>query len=279
MISRVWICTEQPLVLKVLALPLHPLVLLALLICWGALKLSGRPGSARAVGSVLSTLAAALAALSLGFALVGWVLGLAINPSPFLSLAPWAWALAGPLAAWLGVRRAWAASSNNSTSATSEHLSEPSPGFDSLVRFSATFSALVVFVVVAARYGISDDSALSFPYRFFEWAVVDELGPPTDECLAMRVLEYSHDDEVGRDALKALARRGPSAAPGVRAQLAELRAHWPPPANTVMQSGISNLLKKLSVYGDHATVSEWAGLDWRNDFPHPKAEMELTLPR
>jgi hypothetical protein len=269
-ISRVWVCSEQPLVLNVLALPLHPLVLLALVMCWGGLRLSGKPGAARAVGRVLAWLAALLGALSLGFALVGWLLGLAINPSPFLSLAPCAWALAGPLALWLGRRRARA------VMASSARQSEPSPG----VVMLATLSALVVFILIAARYGIADSArGLSLPYRFFEWAIVDELGPPTDECLAMRVLEYGRDEEVGRDALKVLARRGPSAAPGVRAQLTELRAHWPPPAYTIKTSGISQLLQKLTIYGDHATVEQWADFGWRHDFPHPKPEMELHLPR
>ena len=256
--------------LSVLALPLHPLVLLALVMCWGGLRLSGKPGAARAVGRVLATLAAVLGALSLGFALLGWLLGLAINPSPFLSLAPWAWALAGPLALWLGRRR------TRAIIASSAHQSDPSSG----VVMLATLSALVAFIVIAARYGIADSArGLSFPYRFFEWAIVDQLGPTTDECLAMRVLEYARDDEVGRDALKALARRGPSAAPGVRAKLAELRAHWPPPAYTVKESGIIYLLIELKSYGDHATVAQWADFGWRHDFPHPKPEMELHLPR
>jgi len=31
-----WVCTEPPLVLDLLALPLHPLVLVALVVCWSA---------------------------------------------------------------------------------------------------------------------------------------------------------------------------------------------------------------------------------------------------
>lgn len=271
MISRVWVCTDQPLTLKVLALPLHPLVLLALVVGWGAFTLSGKRGAARVARSLLATLAAALGGLSLGFALVGWLIGLAINPSPFLSLAPWAWALVGPLATWLGSRRARIA-----VFASRDGQSQPSPGLALL----ATLSASVVFMVIAARYAIPDAAReLSFPYRFFEWAVVDHLGPPSDECLATRVLEYARDEQVGRDALKALARRGPSAARGVRARLSDLRSHWPPPDYTVKESGIRELLQKLNVYGDHETVRQWADFDWRHDFPRPKLETEVRLPR
>lgn len=266
-------CTDQPLALKVLALPLHPLVLLALVVGWGAFTLSGKRGAARVARSLLATLAAALGGLSLGFALVGWLLGLAINPSPFLSLAPWAWALVGPLATWLGSRRA-----RGAVFASRDGQSQPPLGF--AFALVATLSASVVFMVIAARYAIPDAAReLSLPYRFFEWAVVDHLGPPSDECLATRVLEYAGDEQVGRDALKALARRGPSAARGVRARLSDLRSHWPPPDYTVKASGIRQLLQQLNVYGAHETVRQWADLDWRHDSPGPKLETELRLPR
>jgi hypothetical protein len=160
--------------------------------------------------------------------------------------------------------------------ASRDGQSQPSPGFALL----ATLSASVVFMVIAARYAIPDAApGPSLPYRFFEWAVVDHLGPPSDECLATRVLEYARDEQVGRDALKALARRGPSAARGVRARLSDLRSHWPPPDYTVKASGIRELLQKLNVYGDHETVRQWADFDWRHDFPRPKLETELHLPR
>jgi hypothetical protein len=107
--------------------------------------------------------------------------------------------------------------------------------------------------------------------------VVDELGPVTDECLANRVLEYSQDDDIGREALGALARRGPSAGPGIRKRLVELRENWPPPAYTIKVSGIDRLLEELARFGDGATAREWEAFDWRATFSHPKPE-ERSLP-
>lgn len=129
-------CTEQPLVLELLALPLHPLVLLALVVCWGALRFARKRDMARSLACVMLILGATLGALSLGFALGGWLLGSAINPSPFLSLAPWTWALAAPVALWRSVGHACAAV------AKGKRQSEPSPGFDALATIRARLAIL-----------------------------------------------------------------------------------------------------------------------------------------
>jgi hypothetical protein len=268
-IPRLWVCTDRPAVLEILALPLHVLVLLGFVVIWGTLQLTNRQQLAWRLGRLTQLLFLVLGSLTTAFAVVGMLLGLLINPSGFLELAPWAWSLAGPIALVLAVKRA-----------RREVMGArgPSGAFYGHPAV-ATTAAVLAFGLIAARYAISDSDnrVLSIPYRLFDWAVIDELGPVTDECLTSRVLEYSQDDGIGRDAVGALARRGPSAVSGMRARLAELREHWPPPDYTIKTSGIDLLLAQLLRFGDAPTVREWEDFGWRDTFPHPKPE-DRALP-
>jgi hypothetical protein len=105
-IPRLWVCTDPPLVLKLLALPLHALVLLGLVIVWGTLRLTQKSRLACRLGRLSQVLFLVLGCLTLCFAVGGMLLGLVINPSSFLGLAPWAWAIAGPIGLVFAVKRA-----------------------------------------------------------------------------------------------------------------------------------------------------------------------------
>lgn len=262
MIPRLWVCTEQPLALELLALPLHPLVPLGLVVVWGVLVLSKRPRLASRAGRLARPLFVALAGLVLVFATLGTLLGWVINPSGFLGLAPWAWAFAAPVALAFGVKRSMCESEGRVKGGLERDAA------------MLTATAVLIFGSIAARYAIShsDDRALSIPYRLFEWVVVDELGPVADECLANRVLEYGLYDDIGDDAASALSHRGPSAGPGVRARMDALYDNWPPPSHTITTSGIGELLLKLKRQGDTVTVRKWEEFDWRGSFPDPKPD-------
>jgi hypothetical protein len=68
--------------------------------------------------------------------------------------------------------------------------------------------------------------------------MVDRLGGAvSDECLALRVVEYGHTDDVGKDAMSALNSRGRSAVTGVADKVEDLRVNWPPSARTVNGGG------------------------------------------
>jgi hypothetical protein len=266
-IPRLWVCAERTALLDVLALPLHPLILLGMVTLWGMLKLSGRSGVAAPLYEGIRLLGLTLVALTLGFVALGALLGVLSNPSGLLALAPWAWAIAGPTTVLIAAKRA-----RTRLRAVKEEKKPAAREAGALVAF-VTLSAAVTALAIAARHFISDaDGELSAFYRLFEWAVVDELGPVTDECLANRVLEYAQEDAIGGDALSELAHRGPSAAPGVRARLADLNDHWPPPANTIKAGGIDDLLMTLVQAGDATTAREWEARDWRANFPHRKHE-------
>lgn len=86
----------------------------------------------------------------------------------------------------------------------------------------------------------------------------------SNECLAMRVLEYG-DNGAGLEAQDELAARDESAVDGVAAKLEELRDHWPPPAQTTTSLGITRLLRFLDRRGETRVVGRWQGTNYQRE--------------
>ena len=281
MIPRVWVCTEQPLALELLSKPLHPLLLLALLMLWSFLKVAERSRAATATLRALGVLSGTLVFLALGFSVVAWFLRSFFDPTPLLSSARWAWAVAGPiaLAVALGRARSTLVSQANGAPESGQPADpttvEASPLVPTVVIFLSLGLSAVIVAGSVFPYANSDGLP-SIPYRLFEWGVADELGPATDECLALRAIEYGTLDRIGREAMSELSiRKG--AAPGIRAQLDVLRAHWPPPPKSTTDTGIAFLLGILARYGDSSTVKAWEKLDWRQT-QDSKKPLEVLTP-
>jgi len=120
--------------------------------------------------------------------------------------------------------------------------------------------------VVVARWWIPNVGPASFPYRLWEWGVVDRIGGAvSDECLALRVVEYGDTDDVGGDAMDVLNSRGRSAVAGVAGKVEDLRVNWPPAARTVNGGGIDWFLRFLKRNGDEATAKRWSQFDYEAD--------------
>src|SRR5258708_152409 len=96
MIARLWVCSDQPLAIHALALPLHPLFILlavALMAWW---MLTGRVHAARIVLRLVGLCSVVLVALTLLFAALAFsLLSSGLDPSAVLQFAPLAWALGG----------------------------------------------------------------------------------------------------------------------------------------------------------------------------------------
>lgn len=249
---------------------------------WGFLKVAERPRAVTATLRALGVLSGTLVFLAVAFFAVAWFLRSFFDPTPVLSSARWAWAVAGPIALAVAIWRArstlvfQANDSPESGQAEDPTTMEASPLVPAVVIFlSFGLSALIV-----AGYGSPDansEGLSSIPYRLFEWGVADELGPATDECLALRAIEYGTLDRIGLEAMNELSFRKGAAAAGVRAQLDVLRAHWPPPPKSTTDTGIEFLLGVLARYGDTSTVKAWEKLDWRQT-QDSKKPLEVLTP-
>jgi hypothetical protein len=281
-IPRVWVCTDQPLALELLSKPLHPLLLLALLMLWGFLKVAERPQAVTATLRALGVLSGTLVFLAVAFFAVAWFVRSFFDPTPLLSSARWAWAVAGPIALAVAIWRARGAlvsqanESPESGQAENPTTAEASPLAPAVVIFlSCGLSALIVAGYVSPD--ANSEGLSSIPYRLFEWGVADELGPATDECLALRAIEYGTLDRIGLEAMNELSFRKGAATAGVRAQLDVLRAHWPPPPKSTTDTGIGFLLGILARYGDSSTVKAWEKLNWRQT-QDSKKPLEVLTP-
>jgi xanthine/uracil permease len=92
-IARSWVYSEQPLPLRLAALPLHPFALLLALALGARWMLGGRVSAARLVFLAVGASVALLTASTLLFAGVGTALY--ALPTYALGFAPWWWGLGG----------------------------------------------------------------------------------------------------------------------------------------------------------------------------------------
>lgn len=269
MIARWWVCTEQPLPLRLAALPLHPLILLFALALGAWWMLIGRVSAARLVFLAVGASAALLTASTLLFAGVGMALhALNQNPTFALRFAPWWWGLGGALLIGVGMRYV----RRIGLGALRQRLTMPElRASHGCLWVLILIAGLVPSIAIGARYFISDEEGnlVAAPYRLLEWGIIDRVnGAISDECLANRVLEYGDYDPIGRDASEALYSRKDSAVHGVTARLDELAKHWPPKPHTVTRNGIVMLLNFSRRQGRWEAVERWKRIPYDEDLKH-----------
>lgn len=248
---------------------------------WGFLKVAERSRAATATLRALGVLSGTLVFLAVAFFAVAWFVRSFFDPTPVLSSARWAWAVAGPIALAVAIWRARSALvSQANDSPESGQAEDPTVETSPLVPAIVIFLCFGLSALIVARYVSPDansEGLSSIPYRLFEWGVADELGPATDECLALRAIEYGTLDRIGLEAMTELSFRKGAATAGIRAQLDVLHAHWPPPPKSTTDTGIGFLLGILARYGDSSTVKAWEKLNWRQT-QDSKKPLEVLTP-
>ncbi len=267
MVPRVWTCVEPPVLLRLLAMPLHPLAILLLFAAAFASLALGREALSKALRRVAVVALLALFAALLAFGMMALALVKThSNPTSVLRFAPWFWSTLGPIALTVGVY----------------FCRVPREGFRKALLVRATnlglarraanlcafLLAALVALLIAGRSVITDEhQGLSAPYRTFEFLLPDQIESiASDECLAARVLEYGPKDPyVGEKAAWKLKARGKSAADGVASRLNQTRADWPPEPNAVTESGILWSLDFLHKQDADAKAVSWNDIHWKNE--------------
>lgn len=252
MIPRLWVCTSHP-VLELLALPLHPMVILALILVEPAARARWGPGVARRVRRLWLVLLLVGAGTFALVALPGWVVyKLGANPNPIFMAARYIWVAAAWVA--IGLALAWGARGIRAVAKLDE-LWTPKRFFANLGRSLA----FVTFIFLGLTlFNSNSREPWSIPYEigaFFFDAFTTDLS--SDECLAFRAV----DDEVsfgswypGVDAGLALRRHGKSGIPGIANYLSDRLSKT---SGTGYPYGVSQgLLAMIAEGGDHPLLQQ-----------------------
>lgn len=276
MVPRVWTCVEPPLPLRLLALPIHPLVVLVFFALAFAGLALGRDAAGRKLLRLGAVMSIGLAGTVILFGLS--VLALAtngMNPTPVLRFLPWASAITGPLAMGLGWSKAGAASSLglNSVSARPRIVGQE-------VSWLGVATSVGLALVIGLRCFVIDNNwpYASAPYRLMEFFITDQLDTvASDECLAARALEYGPYDLSVKRPARELDRRGLGAVAGVVALMERTRAHWPPEPHTVSPDGMRWAIQYLREHGEGDVAARWDGVDWKRDLLRANAKWTPSL--
>lgn len=271
MISRVWMCVEPPLILRLLATPLRPTTILLVLMLALIASLMHRSALSRVLWRVGGELSIFLMGAVLAFGIAASALALTgVNPTAVLRHAPLGWALLGPLALLVAYRVAGAGRAFAWRPLLVRSVAKQKGRIMRLVQLAALglLSFFVLALYARPLTHNSRSSLIELVYDLFEFSVPDQvIQIASDECLTARAIEYGVHDEwqAGRWAVRELEKRGSSAIEGVSNAMQQVHDRWPPEPNTVKGGAIEWGVTFLRKHGAESQARAWDDISWDDD--------------